>query len=259
MKFLRSILLFLAVCLFISGGPVHAERVKLVAGEWAPYVSEDLPDGGFAAEVIIYAFLAAGIETDLEFTPWQQCEELVRAGKVFGAFPHKRTPERLRFARFSEPIAMSKGVFFYMKENISDLQFSALEDLAKYTIGGARGHFYESEFKRAGLTVEYASEAAISFKKLYIGLVDLVPENELVGWGLLQKFYPDELYKFGASRKSYNESSLHLMVSKQYPDSRNLLNRFNEGLKVIQDKGIYQRLLKKYVRNVKIKIPKSPY
>jgi len=125
--------IFIAVFLFCASAafPAVAQTIKIAAGEWAPYVSSDMDDygfvavgdNGFAAEIVFYAFLSVGIETEFEFLSWDKCEALVKDGSVFAAFPRKRTQQREAFALFSDPIAMSRSVFFYLKENLREFKY----------------------------------------------------------------------------------------------------------------------------------------
>jgi polar amino acid transport system substrate-binding protein len=94
---------------------------------------------------------------------------------------------------------------------------------------------------------------------MYIGLVDLIPENEFVGWAIIQKNFPDEIYKFATTTTALNQDSLHLMVSRAYPHSEALLTAFNQGLLEIMRQGVYRKLLKKYIKNVEIKMPSQVY
>lgn len=257
MRFLISML-----CLFtalVTIPVADAQNVKLLTGEWAPYVSPGMDNYGFTAEVITYAFLAVGIETELEFTSWENCETMITKGQYFASFPHKRTIDRQGFAYFSDPIAWSKGIFFYMKERMKDIEFDTVKELKKYRIGGVKGHYYVPMFIRAGLDVDYSSNSESSFRKLYLDRVDIVLENEFVGWLILQRLFPDEMWRFGSSRKAFNEDTLHLMVSKKYRDSMALMKKFNQGLKIIFENGIYRNLLKKYIKHTDIKIPHSIY
>jgi len=235
------------------------ETVLLLTGEWDPYVSETVDNYGFAAEVVSYAFIAAGFEPRFEFATWNRCEAQIKSGAVLATFPHELTEEREKFAIFSSPIAMSSSFFFYMKERLENFSFTSLENLQDYTIGGVKGYYYVPMFQRAGLNVDYASSATFSFKKLYLGMIDVLPENEFVGWKIINKLYPNELYKFGTSTKALNESSLHLMVSRRFPGSAAVLQKFNQGLESIMQKGIYRKILKKYVKNTKIDMPHTIY
>ncbi len=161
---------------------LQAQKIKILTTDWSPYVSQDMECYGFTAEVVCYAFLAAGHEVEFVFTSWGENEARIKKGAFLAAFPHKRTPARDKFARFSQPIAMSKDVFFYMKQSPQSIDFKNLADLKDYKIGGVQGYYNIAMLKKAGLQIDYASDPTTSFKKMYIGVVDLVPENEFVGW-----------------------------------------------------------------------------
>lgn len=245
----------------IVGNPLalQAQKLKILTTEWSPYVSQEMECFGFTAEVVCYAFLAAGHEVEFVFTSWDENEKRIKKGSYLAAFPHKQTPARDKFALFSKPIANSKDVFFYIKQSPKPIDFKNLTDLKNYKIGGVKGYYNSGMLKKAGLQIDYASDPVTSFKKMYIGLVDLVPENEFVGWAIVQKLYPDEMYKFGTTSEALNQDTLHLMVSKAYPRSELLLEQFNNGLSEIMRQGVYRKLLKKYIKNVEIKMPSPVY
>jgi polar amino acid transport system substrate-binding protein len=254
-------LVFIAACIAAMLHPpaLQAETLEILTTDWPPYVVKDMECHGFTAEVVCYAFLAAGYEVEFVFTSWDDNESLIKKGRYLAAFPHKRTPQRDNFALFSEPIAVSKDVFFYIKKSPEPIDFKDLADLKDYKIGGIKGYYNIDRLKKAGLQIDYAGDATTSFKKMYIGRVDLVPENEFVGWGIIQKLYPDEMYKFGTTAKALDQDSLHLMFSKAYPQSQALLEAFNRGLIEIMRQGVYRKLLLKYIQNVEIKMPTPVY
>lgn len=104
-----------------------------------------------------------------------------------------------------------------------------------------------------------ASRPPGHLQKMYIGLIDLVPENEFVGWQIIQKLYPDEMYKFATTSKSFNRDTLHLMFSNADSRSEDMRADFDHGLNEIMRTGVYRRLLKKYIKNVEVKMPSSAY
>jgi polar amino acid transport system substrate-binding protein len=246
-------LLFAAIILvFLLSPAAHAEKVKIMTGEWFPYVSESIDDFGFAAEVVTEAFASVGIDTEFEFAPWPRCESMVKYGKAFGAFPYLRNKKREQYAMFSDHIADSRFVFFYKKKGkVGKLQFDSLEELQKYKIAGAKGYFYNTIFRKYGLNIEYNLLVENSFKKLNLGAVDLVPEDSLVGWALIQKLFPGKKSRFSSS-KEFIKDRLHIMVSKEYPGSAALMDKFNQGLTAIRQKGLYGKLVKKYSGDLKV-------
>jgi polar amino acid transport system substrate-binding protein len=224
-----------------------AQEYTLLTGEWQPYVSESYPNHGIAAEIISHALIAAGAEGDFAFMPWKRCSMMVEKGEGVAAFPYMITPERSEYAAFSEPMMMSRNVFFYKKNELGDFDYSGdVNQLKDYAVGGTKGFFYEEDFAEAGVEVDYATEEASAFKKLYLDRVQLVPASELVGWELIEKLYPGEKHLFATTRTAYSEKPLHLMVSKAHPEGAALLATFNEGLNQIKQSGVYEKLMVQY-------------
>lgn len=245
-KFLRRLTVFLIFCVFGMGSAVHAKDIVIMTGEWKPYVSATLDGYGFTAEVVSQAFLAVGIRPTIKIAPWTRCESMVKNGKAFAAFPYTKNELRVVFANFSEPIAVSRTVFFYRKDKLGEFDFTHLNNLKSFLLGGTRGYYYEPMFKKAGLLVDYADDEATSFRKLYRGRIDLLPVNELVGWELVRKLFPDNTSNIAITKSALTENKLSLMVSKKYPGAEKLLKKFNDGLKRIKENGIYLEIFKKY-------------
>ena len=240
-------LALIAIPLLLSTAALAEEKIRIVTGEWDPYTSEHLPGNGFFAEIVTAVFKEMGMDVSYEFHPWKRCESLLINGDAFAAMPYVATEERRRFHDFSDVVAVSTGRFFYLKSRIpKDLSWEKYADLKPYKIGGVLGYWYEKEFNEAGLTVDYVPTKEANMRKLQIGRVDLVPMDELVGWRLLNQHFPNQLSDFETLKKPTNISELYLMVSRAYPESETIRNRFNASLKSIREKGGYARILKKY-------------
>ena len=107
MDFLILIIAFILTLGYSS--TAEANKLKILTTDWSPYVSQDMECYGFTAEVVCYAFLAAGHEVEFVFTSWDENEKRIKKGAYLAAFPHKRTPARDRFALFSKPIARANS------------------------------------------------------------------------------------------------------------------------------------------------------
>ncbi len=250
MSFQTSILKRSALCLLLCAVafplPAFGQDLAIMTGEWKPFVSRDLENCGFTAEITSQAFLAVGIRPVFQFAPWSRCEAGIKYGKTFAAFPYTKTGTRARFADFSEPIAKSRTVFFYNRKKFKRFDFSELDNLKSLLIGGVRGYYYEPMFKKAGLSVDYSENEDDSFKKLFYGRVDIVPVNELVGWETVNRLFHDQVDMFSTTKKTLDESELTLMASRKYPDTAKLLERFNKGLRTIKVNGVYKKIIVRY-------------
>lgn len=235
----------LLVIFVLSSTHVWAEKVQLATGEWPPYTSKNLEGYGFITEIISEVFIEMGREPEYEFHQWKRCYSLVKRGKVWAGFPYSYTEERAKEVLFSDTVGESTTKFFYYKKE-KDYPYQTLEDLQSYKIAGVKGYFYEEDFARAGLNVSYTSDEISALKRLVAGRVELMPLNELVGWAFIKEHFPDEADNFGTLQKAYNVSELQLIVSKDYPNSTELLNLFNEALKKVKTSERYTTILMKY-------------
>lgn len=233
-------------CLIIllSSMNVYAETVKLATGEWTPYSSESMDGYGFITEIVSEVLRDMGVTPEYDFQKWKRCYALVKRGKVWAAFPYSFTEKRGKEVLFSDVIGESTTKFFYYKK--TPVKYHTLADLKPYKIGGVKGYFYDEAFKKAGLNVSYTSDEISALKKLKAGRVDLMPLNELVGRATIKKNFPDEEKHFKTLEKPYGKDNLMLIVSEAYPNSAELLKRFNESLVRVKKSKAYKIILFKH-------------
>jgi polar amino acid transport system substrate-binding protein len=233
--------------------PARAEEpVVLVTGEYPPYVMSKGKRAGLLTEIVQAAFAEAGLETRVLFRPWRRCAMMIREGEAFGAYPYARTEKRAEYARFSDSIWVCRNVFFYLKGRMGEFDYTSLDDLSGYIIAGTSGHYYEDIFRQKGLNVDYAPGEASGVRRLWELRAALFAEDELVGWTLINRIFPSHAHLFGSTPTPWNLNPQHLMVSKIYPGSDRLMERFNAGLAVIRGNGTYERLVKKYSRRSRV-------
>lgn len=247
-KIRRKIAWILFVSVFALTLPLQVESQEIVVmtGEWKPYVSRDLEENGFLSVVVSEAFTAAGMTPEIHFAPWPRCEAAIEYGKYPVAFPYSSNEERATFAYFSDSLAKSRSVLFYNPRKQQNFDFTGLENLKPFLIGGIRGYFYIPRLKKAGLSIDFSENEIDAMKKLLYGRVDLVALNELVGWKIIDSLYPDEKDRFASSKTALSENDLKLMVSKKHTGALEYLERFNNGLRIIKSNGTYRKILVKY-------------
>jgi len=227
---------------------LRAEKITLASGDWEPYVSEKNPRSGAFTEIVLEIGKELGVEIQLEFYPWKRVELMVQNGSVLAAFPYARNAEREVVYNFSEPVLVSRGYFFYYEPagRVKIKDWGQLEDLKAYLIGGVLGNWYEKDFLKAGLHVEYKANEELVLQLLQRGLVDLVPGNELVVRTQIKKSFPREEKNFKELIKPTNQSSLHLIFSKKNPAANDWMIKINDALQKIKADGRYKTILSKY-------------
>jgi len=227
--------------------PVKSGEVILATGEWEPYTSKNVDSPGAFTEIVMAVFKEMGQPVKLLYYPWKRAESETLAGNVFATFPYIITAEREKDFDFSDPVLISRGKFFYMPERYqSEITYTELADLQAYKIGGVLGYWYETPFKEAGLNTDYTASDNQNIQKLYLDRVDLAATEELVGWMIIKELYPQELKRFATVPKPLNESLLRLMISRTYPDSAALTQRFNATFKAVTEQGVVAQILEKY-------------
>lgn len=218
----------------------RTQGLPVATGEWIPFTSETMEHYGHFTQRVTLVFKEMGLEPEYRFYPWRRCFDSVAKGRVWAAFPYSYTKERAEEVWFSDALTCSKSVFFYYQPGATPKHytFNSLKDLQPYTIGGVTGYFYEASFQEAGLRVDYVSKEINALEKLKLGRIDLMPVNELVGWNLIQTLFPDEAHNFKTLAKPLNVSTLRLIVSKDYPGSKKLMDRFHQALERCIEKGL---------------------
>ncbi len=220
--------------------------IVLLTSKVSPYISKTLDGYGFLGEIVTLTLTEMGFKPQYKFYPWKRCEFLVQSGEAWATFPYSYTEKRAKEFNFSDTIGYSTTLFFYYN-NDEVLRYEDIEDLKQYKLGGVFGYFYEDLFNKTGLKVSYSRNELTAVKKLIVGRVDLLPINALVGWELIRKNYPPEIINnIGTLEKPLSKDPLKLMVSKTYPDSQNLLIRFNRSLKKIKNTPAYHAILSRY-------------
>ena len=244
---MKKILLSMTFLLvFVGGSPVFAQELLFAIGDWSPFTSEKMPGHGASAEVVAAVLKEMGKKPRFEFYSWEECSEKIKAGKAFGSFPYVKTSERQGYGIFSDPIFISQTVFFHNKKKNPDIRYKKLSDLKGLKVGGIRGFFYESKFESAGLDVTYVDSLEELFRLLVDQKVDVIPENDLVGWDFVKKSFSSERGNLGTLKKRLQVVPNYLMVSKKYPGARELVEEFNLALKTLRENGTYYSIMDKY-------------
>lgn len=241
-------LLLVALGLACAGPCLGADAgapVRLATSEWAPFTSSTMPGYGFYTELVSAVFKEMGLTPKYSFYPWKRCEGNTASGKIWATFPYTITSERAETFDFSEKISSSTSKFFYYGKNRGYV-YNTLADLKKYKIGGISGYFYTERFAREGINVFYTPDEKSGFNMLREGRIDLLALNDMVGWHIINTNFGKEKDGFHTLEKPLSDNPLRLMVSRNYPDSKALLERFNAALATVKASDTFDAILKKH-------------
>ena len=160
MRVTTIITIILLFCFFTPGSAMAGETICIANGEWPPYQSETLKQGGVASHIVTEAFAYSDIKVVYHYLPWKRGFEKVRKGKCHGAFLWTKSKEREKDFLFSDTFIQGKSVLFHLKT--LPLVWNNVEDLKKYRIGGVVGYRYGDEIDKADrsgeITIHRATE-----------------------------------------------------------------------------------------------------
>ncbi|AKP72862.1 Bacterial extracellular solute-binding protein, family 3 [Piscirickettsia salmonis] len=212
------------------------EKVTLTTGEWQPFVSQTLAENGIAAKIVTAAFAAVGIRVKYQWLPWKRAYNSALEGKTDGSFPWSKVTQREKNFHYSRPLIISKTVFYHLKSK--PFTWNHYSDLRGHIIGGSLGYSYGNAFEAAmskkHFKYQISKTNTLNLKKLLKGRIDIFPCSIEVCDTLIKQLGPEAKAKLTYYKeKPLETTSYYLIVPKKLSNHTKIINKFNEGLKLI--------------------------
>ena len=241
-KFLISIFL---IPLIFSLQAVAKDKVVLpIATEhYPPYEMLEPIAGlkGFDYEVMVEIFTRLGYELAVEFYPWKRALSYTKQGKVVGILTCAYNEDRDDYMLYSDPISTRTDGYF-VRTGFTGPKPTVLEDVKGQRVASVKAYASLKELIDAGLNPISSNDtkAAIGmlqkarFDYLYLNQqsTDFII-NQLNLTGKFE-FYPIAIKDF------------YFCFSKKYKGVNEIINKFNNTLKIIRTDGTYKKIHNKY-------------
>ena len=242
MRYRAGVAIFLFCIILVAQGD-SKKPLTLTTGEWPPFTGSQLENQGLFTHSVSLVFDALGWQVEYQFLPWKRATYQVDNHKAFAVFPYRTTEERLKSYVFSDPIMASEGRIMYLRSRFPDgVQWQEYQDLAKYTLGGTAGYWYEQPFKDAGLQPDISSSEIQTLKKLMLKRIDIIAIEKHVGMAMVAEHFPDQMADIAFADKPLDQSLLRLMVAKDYPQAELFLEGFNNTLHQLKEEGVIEAI-----------------
>ncbi|MEJ2794102.1 transporter substrate-binding domain-containing protein [Iodobacter sp. LRB] len=221
-------------------------KIRLSNQEWAPYMGKDLAEFGILSKLVFEAFARENVQVSYEFYPNNRTLEVARKGILDGSFGWAISAERQKDLLYTDPVLSATMVFF---ERINDRKpWKKLSDLKNNRIGVTLGNYYSDEFalleKQKILNTDRAADDLTGFRKLIVGHIDLFPIDIEVGQYLLQhNFTPEKRAQITWQKQSFWLAPMHVVIWNKHPRGKELIDRFNSGLKKLKASGDFQKIV----------------
>jgi polar amino acid transport system substrate-binding protein len=246
----KTLLLIISISVLLSGY-AFAEKVTLGNGEWKPYQSKDLKEGGFCTDVVKKAFKKAGIDTEFKWygDSWKRAYFDAKNNTMDGTLVWAYKKERADEMYYSKGAVLSgkKDYIFFLK---SGKQFNTPEDIKGSRMGGVLGYTYgdkvDALINSGEIKIQRTDSDNVNVKKLLLGRIDcLIAGEKLVNDLLAKNFSPEERAKVTKSSQPVNVVTYHLLLNKKNPANKAIMDRFDTALESMMVDGTYQDLVNK--------------
>jgi len=181
--------MFFGLMLVISlwTNAIYANSINLGYHKFSPYEFKlNEKPAGIMVDIVQAIFNKLEVPLKLQFLPFKRALEYTKKGRNDGLFILYKTPERMKYFDYTEPLVNSPLLFFVRKD--SNIKFEKLPDLKGLKIGVMHGYTYGAEFDNAPYyKLDPGNSHETNFKKLISGRVDAYICDKWVGISTARK------------------------------------------------------------------------
>ena len=245
----KKISLSLVIIFLMQLNIFSSEKIVMAIGDWEPFTSSRDKNAKIAEKVVTEAFKIVGIDIEYEYFPWKRCHLITKKGKIVGTFPWIKTDERVKDFYVSEDyIIKDRTVFFHLREN--NFRWDSFKDLEKYKVGATDGYSVTKTLEDNSVLLDIAPKEDLNYKKLLTKRIDIYPTAFYVGYYQLNMLYePSKAKLFTNHPKSIGEDTYHMLISKKFPNGKELMDKFEKGLKELKESGKYEKIIEVIMKN----------
>lgn len=209
------------------------KTILICAGDWPPFISQELNGYGFAAQIITAAFKTQGYQVEYQFFPWSRVYHKAQKGECDATAIWMHTQDRAKQFFFSDAISNEEFVFFYNVDQPFD--WNELEDISGLRLGGGLEYSYGPELDKMieenKVQISRMKDTEQNMLQLAHNRIDIVPEEVHIGYHKLERLPSELRAKITHHPRSFSENSNYLMFPKAKQSSKELVATFNRGLK----------------------------
>lgn len=169
------------ICLLYASHTYSKDKWLLVTEPFPPYFTEQLPQQGWLADLVVTALASQDIEATIEFTTWARALRLLEKNKRTALLGAYYSAEREKIFHYSRPLANSfTGLF---KRKSSKINYDgSLTSLLPYSISKGSNYIVSEDFSSEhNLAITTTNDLISSLHVLQLGRVDLVAGTKEVG------------------------------------------------------------------------------
>ncbi|WP_269424965.1 substrate-binding periplasmic protein [Kiloniella laminariae] len=230
--------------------PAQARDLILLATPQAPFKYEENGElKGIDVEIITEVMKRLNLGFQLRLIKSDaRIQEEARRGKADMLVLFSKKQSRLEYLIYPEESYIDlTWNFFIRREDNGKYKFNELADLKGLAIGATKDVAYTPEFWQAGLQLDITTNNDQQISKLLAGRFDLVPLNTIST--LYEEKHRGNLSKISYLPTPLKSTRYYNVFSKasDFPDKEDLIKRYDEIIRQLQEDGTIQRIMDKYL------------
>lgn len=229
--------LIMIACL-LFGSVAQAENLRLVTEEYPPFnFRENGKYKGSSIDQVEILMRDAGLHYTIDMMPWARALTLAEKEAMYCVFTTAHNKERDPHFKWVEPLLAGRTLL--IRKAGTKIAPHTIDEARDYLVGTQRDDFTADLLRKHGFKkIDLATDFNLTFKKLMLGRIDLMPISE-DNYGKLRI----EGVKI-ESTMVLSEQIYSIACNKSVPDAD--IARMQAGLDKLIADGTQSALLKKY-------------
>lgn len=220
---------------------------------WAPYqmkVGDELT--GFDIDMVKGIAKVTGCKFNFVEQNWTRIMEGIEKQTIDMAGAASITPERQKFANFSDEYRLEKMSLFIRKGEADKFPVTKISELAgkNVKVSVLKDYSYGEEFDNLAKSdegkkiIDYATDTGLNVKKVANKRTDAFVEDELVGVYMAKQ--AGVFDKLEISTIPVSVGDVHFIFSKSVKED--VIAKINQGIKTFKETDEYKALVDKYTK-----------
>lgn len=231
--------------------PGLAATLQVTGSLWSPYLDDQLPEGGLAADLVRTALTRAGYDISVNVENWPRAYQGTAVGVYDVVAAIWETGERARTLMFSEPYLLNDIVFLARRDMVVD--YATLADLIGLRIGVVREYAYDEAFDSDPNLTRVANNHLIqNLLLLRQGQLDMVVDDKWAILHQLSTFMPNDIGDFRLLPKPLARRALRIGVSRDNPEAPAIVAAFDTAMTAMREDGTYDEIVRKHTSGIAV-------
>lgn len=249
----KSLLAISSIILFTQFSFADCKKEVIIGWEpYEPFQNKDL--SGLDFDIMKSVLDKMGCKYKFVEKPWKRVLAEMEAGTIHMAGSASKTPEREKFAFFSDSYVKTNSVIFTRKGDAQGIKIQKLIDLASipnFKLGVTRAYEYGTDYSEAmknpkfKAITEEADDETMNLKKLVQKRFNAGVFNEFTAKAIAKNEKVMDQIEVHPYIVSADDA--YMMISKKGQDEA-FVKDFNFKLADIKKSGEYQKILDKYLK-----------